>query len=342
MIKVLIVDDSLSAQNILRHIFSQEKEFQIAGICSNGEEAIDLIDRTKPDVVTLDIHMPIMDGLSLTRYIMEKNPIPIVLCSISFEPKDVGKAFQCLEAGALAALEKPVDIMAPNFKQLAQKLVSTVKLVAGVKVVRRFRRLAKNIEILPEKLPTNNKVKLIVIGASTGGPPVLYELLENLSENVVAPILIVQHIASGFLPGLVDWLQKSTKRRIKLAEEGELIQEQNVYLAPDDRHLGVSNDWRIKLSKAALVNNIRPSVSYLFESVAQTVRGKEVVAILLTGMGKDGAKELKTLKERGALTIIQSRETCVVFGMPGEAAKLGAASLEISPAQMITTLNHAK
>lgn len=340
MIKVLIVDDSLSAQNILRHIFSQDPEIHIVGMCTNGEEAIEVINRTKPDVVNLDIHMPIMDGLSLTRYLMEKNPLPIVLCSISFEPKDVGKAFQCLEAGALAALEKPVDIMAPNFKQLAQKLVSTVKLVAGLKVVRRFRRLAKIVEAPPEKLPSS-KVKLVVIGASTGGPPVLYEILENLSENVVAPILIVQHIASGFLPGLVDWLQKATHRKIQLAEEGVLIQPQNVYLAPDDRHLEVTKEWRLKLSKAPLVNSVRPSVSHLFDSVGQTFRGKDVVAVLLTGMGRDGAKELKILKEKGALTFVQSRETCVVFGMPGEAVKIGAACLELSPAQIVSALNCA-
>jgi two-component system chemotaxis response regulator CheB len=333
MIKVLIVEDSPSAQEFLAHILSSDPAIRVVGLANDGEEALRAVREKRPDVVTMDIHMPKMDGLEATRLIMESVPVPIVIVSASSGAKDVSSTFHALEAGALAVVLRPPGIGHPDHRVTAQELLRTVKLMSEIKVIRRFSHPAKASPPAPPPAsarPAAGKFQLIAIGASTGGPPVLHRILSHLSPNLPVPLLIVQHIGVGFTEGFVDWLSGSSGFPIHIAAHGQPPLPGHGYVAPDGFHLGIAGGPRIVLSNHAPENGLRPSVAYLFRTAAQ-VLGPQAVGVLLTGMGKDGAQELKGLKDKGGLTIAQDEASSIVFGMPGEAVKLGAAMYILPP-----------
>ena len=342
MIKVLIVDDSAVVRDFLAYILSSDLDIQVIGTASNGEEAIQAVRVKHPDVVTMDINMPKMDGFEATRMIMETDPLPIVIVSASWDPKEVGKTFRAMEAGALAAVQKPVGVMHPDFKHHAKELIQTVKLMSEVKVIRR-RPPLKFKKDLPIMSPIHGpafgvtEIQAVAIGASTGGPPAIGAILSSLPENFGAPLLIVQHIAPGFSQGFADWLADSCCFPVKIAEQGESPLAGHAYVAPDHFHMGIGLDGRIALSDKAPENGLRPSVSHLFRSVAAAF-GKSAVGVLLTGMGKDGANELKLMKEKGAITIAQDEASCVVYGMPAEAINIGAAQYVLPPVKIAAAL----
>ena len=335
MIKVLIVEDSPVVKELLTHILSSDPDIQVIGTASNGEEAIKMVRDKRPDVVTMDVQMPKMDGFEATRTIMETTPTPIVIVSASWDPKEVEKTFRAMEVGALAAIEKPVGVSHPDYQRLTKELIMTVKLMSEVKVVRRQSRIKHGKGIptglaVSDLIPSTTDVKAVVIGASTGGPQVLGTILSGLPKDFSAPLLIVQHIAPGFIHGFTDWLANSCRFPVKIASQGEFPLPGHAYIAPDDVHMGMDTSGRIVFEGNSPENGLRPAVSYLFRSVAK-VYGKNIVGVLLTGMGKDGAKELKMMKEKGAITIAQDEESCVVYGMPGEAVNLNAATYVLSP-----------
>lgn len=341
MIKVLIVEDSPVLLALLEHILSSDPEIHVIGTANNGLEALKRLTRMKPDVVTMDIHMPEMNGYEATRKIMETHPVPIVIVSASYTSEDLDKPFRALEAGAVAVVEKPAGMGHPDFEDAAKKLVETVKLMSEVKVVRRWSRLrpAENAASRPgvELKQTTPDIKCVAMGASTGGPPVLQIILAGLSKDFPVPVFIVQHIAAGFIQGLVDWLGQATGLPIHIASHGEYFLPGHVYFAPDGFQMTVESGGRIALSKDGTGNGLRPSVSCLFRSVAK-VFGSNAVGVLLTGMGNDGAEELKLMKEKGAVTIVQDKSSSVVHGMPGEAIKLGAATHVLPPDRIAATL----
>ena len=342
MIKVLIVEDSQVVRDFLTYILSSDPDIQVIGTASNGEEAVKAVEDKKPDIVTMDINMPKMDGFEATRIIMETNPIPIVLVSASWDPKEVEKTFLAMDAGALAAVRKPVGIAHPDYKDQAKELIQTVKLMSEVKVIRRQSRIKRGKGIpaglaVNDLIPSTTDVKVVAIGASTGGPPVIAAIISGLPKDFRVPLLIVQHIAPGFVQGFADWLTNSTGFPVRIAAQGESPLSGHAYVAPDGVHMGMNTSGRIALVKSEPENGLRPSVSYLFRSVAE-VFGKNIVGVLLTGMGKDGAYELKMMKEKGAITIVQDRESCVVYGMPGEAVNLNAATYVLSPPKIAELL----
>jgi two-component system chemotaxis response regulator CheB len=349
MIKVLIVEDSQVVREFLTYVLSSDPDIQVIGTASNGEEAIKMISDKSPDVVTMDINMPKMDGFEATRIIMETTPTPIVIVSASWDPEEVQKTFRAMEAGALAAVRKPVGVAHPDYKDQAKELIQTVKLMSEVKVVRRHSRIkhGKGISAglaVKDLIPLTTDVKIVAIGASTGGPPVIETILSRLSKDSCAPLLIVQHIAPGFVQGFADWLANSCRIPVKIATRHEFPLPGHAYIAPDGVHMGMDTSGRIVFEGSEPENGLRPAVSYLFRSVAN-VFGKNIVGVLLTGMGKDGAKELKMMKEKGAITIAQDEESCVVYGMPGEAVNLNAATYVLSPpkiAELLAGLLKAK
>lgn len=338
MIKVLIVDDSKVVQELLIHIFSYDPEIKVLGVASSGIEAIELTHLLKPDVITMDFHMPEMNGSEATRIIMETIPTPIVIVSGSISTNDVSHSLKLLEDGALAVVLRPPGIYHPDHLNSSREMIQTVKLMSEIKVVKVFSRQRRlritSAEEKKTEIKRGHDFQLIAIGASTGGPVALQKILSTLPKELPVPILIVQHIAAGFVKGFVEWLSTSSVIPLKVASDGEILKSGTGYIAPDGFHMGIKKGACIVLSNLPPENGLRPSVDFLFRSVAEVI-GSNAIGILLTGMGKDGAVELKTMREAGAVTIAQDSETSIVFGMPGEAIKIGAAE-HILPIEKIS------
>jgi two-component system, chemotaxis family, protein-glutamate methylesterase/glutaminase len=337
MIRVLVVEDSPTVREFLIQILRSDPAIEVVGTAETGEEALEAVERLRPDIITMDIHMPKMNGFDATRRIMETHPIPIVIVSGAADATDTAKAFRAIESGALAVLSKPAGLGHPDHQQSTAELVRTVKLMSEVKVVRRWPRCRPPEEVPETSLcqgirlrTTQSHPGIVAIGASTGGPPVLQTILAALPKNFPIPVLIVQHIAAGFTQGLVEWLAQSSSLSVHIPTHGQSVLPGHVYVAPDGLHMAVGADGRIQLRSDEPENGLRPSVACLFRSVAKAY-GPSAVGVLLTGMGKDGAWELKLMKEQGAVTIAQDWETSVVHGMPGEAIRIEGATYVLSP-----------
>lgn len=339
MIKVLVVEDSPIVREFLVHILGADPDIRVVGTAQDGEDAIEAVQRLRPDVVTMDIHMPKLDGLEATRRIMETDPRPIVIVSGSTDPREVATTFGAMEAGALAVLRRPAGIGHSDHEATTRELVQTVKLMSEVKVVRRWpRRVAPGPRQARMSLVREPaQVRIVALGASTGGPPVLHTILRGLPKDFPLPLVIVQHMAAGFIQGFVDWLGHSSGLPVRLATHGEPMLPGHAYVAPDGRQMKLARGGRIALTLDEPENGLRPAVSCLFRSVAE-VYGGDSLAGLLSGMGRDGAQELKLLKERGAVTFVQDKDSSVVHGMPGEAIKLDAALLVLPPEKIAPLL----
>ncbi len=340
MIKVLVVDDLPVVRDFLTHILDNDPRIEVIGTASNGKEAIAAVREKKPDVVTMDVHMPIMDGFQATRIIMETAPLPIIIVSGSVDPHEVSMTFRAVEAGAVAFVARPAGIGHPDHEKSVKALLQNVKAMSEVRVVcRRFQpALADTFPAASQKAarPETSAPRVVAIGASTGGPVVIKRILSSLPRNFPVPVLIVQHMASGFTTGFVEWLALSSAIPVKLAEHGETLHPGLAYVAPEGFDLLVA-DARITLRQGDSGNGHCPAVSPLFRSVAEAY-GKKAVGILLTGMGEDGAKELLLMRERGAVTLAQDRESSIVYGMPGVAEKLDAATRILPPDSIIEEL----
>jgi len=330
-IKVLVVDDSQVTRMLLVHVLGYDPDIQVIGAANHGQATLDFLNAggIRPDVVLMDINMPCLDGFEVIRRIMETQPLPIVICTATADPQELTVAFRSVEAGVLACVERPVGLGDADFEPRVRNLIQTIRLMSEIKVVRRWPRP----RLIPAPAPTGDVskssaasagIRLIGIGASTGGPLVLQTILAGLPNHFPAPLLIVQHIAPGFLPGMVEWLNQTAGLQVQIAAHGVNPLPGHAYIAPDDFHLGVGVGGHMILTRAAPESGLRPAVSYLFRSLAETC-GANAVGVLLTGMGKDGALELKRMRERGACTIAQDRNSSIVHGMPGEAIELGAA-----------------
>ncbi len=341
-INVLVADDSRVTRMLLVYLLQADPQIRVIGAVNDGQAALDFARANKPDVIVMDIHMPNLDGFEATRLIMETQPVPIIICSATTDTKEVVITFRMMEAGALACVQKPVAREHVDFERLAANLLETVKLMSEV----RLRYMAavrcppgtppRLVELTPrlvEVTPASPRIALVGIGASTGGPPVLQTILSSLARDFSGALLIVQHVARGFLPGMVEWLNQTTGLPVHVASHGTVPLPGHAYLAPDDFHMGIGAGGRILLAGGEPENGLRPAVSYLFRSLAE-MHGPDAVGVLLTGMGRDGAAELKLMRDHGAVTIAQDRESSVVHGMPGAAIELGAA-IHILPADKI-------
>jgi len=353
-IRVLIAEDSAVARELLVSIMQSTPELQVVGTARNGAEAIRLAKRLKPDVIAMDVHMPEMDGLEATRQIMTEIPCPIVIVSASILKSERNLTFDALKSGALSVLEKPTMYDPP---EVHAHLVRQLKLMSEIKVVRRWRESAGGSNASPQSAtgsPTLKRddkskndaaarshtqrlgtagVKVVAIASSTGGPGVLAQILRQLPADFPVPILIVQHITPGFGAGLASWLNQQAHLEVRLARQADKLQAGQVLIAPDNHHLLVNSMGHISLSQEPPYQGLRPAADYLFNSVAR-VYGETAIGVILTGMGGDGAEGLRTLRETGAHTIAQDKDSCVVFGMPAVAIELGAIE-QVLPAQKI-------
>jgi len=338
LIKVLIVDDSLVSRTYLAYILGQQPGITVVGHATDGESALRQAELLRPDVITMDLLMPGMDGIQATAHIMERVPTPIVIVTTTFSKGDVEKTFQAMAVGAVAIIEKPRAMGTPDGDRMVRETVATVKAMATVPVVRRKKRTpAPPVTAQPVLVPAISAIDIVGIGASTGGPPALQTILSQLPAGFPVPILIVQHIAAGFVEGMVEWLQHTCPLKVLLARSGDIPRAGSVYIAPDGNHLEYSRNGTLMLSAGPADFGLRPSVARLFASLAVNC-GPKAVGVLLTGMGRDGAEDLKKMRDSGCVTFAQDAESSVVHGMPGEAIRLGAAQYVMPPLEIAAAL----
>jgi two-component system, chemotaxis family, protein-glutamate methylesterase/glutaminase len=336
-IRVLVVEDSLTIRRRLCEILAADPELEVIGEAEDGKRAIELCQALRPDVVTLDMVMPVMSGLTATEYIMAYVPTPILIVSASTNRGELFKTYDALAAGALDVLEKPtVDDVGATWER---RFLAAVKLIARIKVITHPRarlgapRPASDVQGSPPERPAasrrvdppSRRHRLVAFGASTGGPAAIVTLLRALPRGMPVPVLFVLHIDEPFGAAFAEWLENQTAHRVSYARDGELIDSLRgqVIMAPPGRHLTVAAG-RVHLNNDPPRHSCRPSVDVLFESLAAD-RGAAVLACLLTGMGRDGAAGLLAIRRAGGLTFAQDEGTSVVYGMPREAALLGAA-----------------
>ena len=322
-IKVLVVEDSLTVRSELAEIVGGDPELELVGVAQDGKEAIELCRRHRPDVISMDMVMPVMSGLAATEYIMAHFPTPILVVSSSDNRGELYQTYDALAAGAVDVMEKQTGREAGE--QWERGYCAALKLVSRIRVITHPRG---KLAILPT--PSENRgaqrYSLAAIGASTGGPGAILDVLSGLPDSFTLPILFVLHISEPFGSAFADWLDGQIARRVAFAKDGDLVSAAagQVVMAPPGQHLGV-RDGRLRLSLEPERHSCRPSVDELFESVARDY-GASACGALLTGMGRDGAEGLLKIRQAGGLTVAQDEASSVIYGMPREAALIGAAT----------------
>jgi len=341
-VRVLLAEDSPTARHHLADMINQTPGMRVIGEARDGAEVLALAEELKPDVISMDIRMPRIDGLEATRQIMARCPTPIVVVSALLDA-DIDLSFRALQAGALAVVEKPPARHDPTFHDKQRQLTTTLAAMAGVHVVRRWenapgRNTVKEASELT--LQATVRPELIAIGASAGGPSALSTLLKGLPSDLPVPLVVVQHMLDEFIPGLARWLSDGSPVPVRVAADGLALEPGVVYLSPGTAHLTIARRGQKLVAELIYEQGpqrYRPSVDILFQSVAD-VCGQAGIGLLLTGMGDDGAAGLLAMREAGARTLSQDKTGCTVFGMPAAAIELGAAEQVVPLSRLSTVL----
>jgi len=330
-VRVLVADDSPTIRHYLKAIINDTDNMTVVGEARDGKDVVDLVHELEPDVISMDINMPRVDGLEATRQIMSEKPTPVVVVSGLVE-SDIELSMKALEAGALAVVEKPPDRKNPEFEAKRKHLVNTIRAMAGVSVVSRKRKrhpMPDGQQYSDTSKPVTgrlSKPEIIGIGASTGGPSAIHRVLKDFPADIPIPIVVVQHMPHEFLQGMTRWLQRSTRLNIKIAESGEQLMPGWVYIAPGTAHMTVrrqNEKLLVRLIKDRGNPQYQPSINMLFNSLATTC-ASNAIGVILTGMGDDGASGLLAMKQAGAKTFAQDEQTSTVYGMPNAALMCGA------------------
>ncbi len=326
---MLIVEDSMLISKIIKDCIQQESDMEVVGIATNGLLAVEMTRELKPDLITMDIIMPELDGIEATKRIMSTTPTPIIIISSHLDG-EIYNTFKALEAGALTAIPKPKDINNANFQRKQQYIVKTIRAMSEIKLSKRREKQnpsIKKTEISKENY--NKKYDIIALGCSTGGPGALKTIFSALPEDFNLPIVVVQHIGLGFGGALATWLDQFTKLKVKIADDNERLQPGVIYVSPDSVHLTIrqsriNKSYNINLLDTPEVGGFKPSINVLFDSLASYTQGN-VIAGLLTGMGQDGAEGLLNLRHKKCRTFVQDAASSVIFGMPKAALDKNAA-----------------
>lgn len=332
MIRILIADDSELTRVVLRDLLSEDPDIEIAGEVSDGRSAVEQTAKLEPDLVIMDVMMPVMGGLEAVAEIMADTPTPILMLSANTDPDDSRGAFAAIKLGALDVMDKPTGVVTEAFAQIASQLVAKVKSLSRIRVIHHYRAQRPKIEKTTASLPTGPR-RILAIGASTGGPKAVLHLLQLLPKDLSASVLIVQHIAEGFAPGFADWLDRESALPVRLAEPGLELQAGMVLVAPNNAHLTLQSN-RVALEQSPPLHNCRPAVDAMFLSLVDQGVAAETVAVILTGMGIDGAAGLEALQSSGAYTIAQDEASCAIFGMPKAAIERGAVT-QVLPLEQV-------
>ena len=331
-IKVLNIDDSAFIRKLLRDILSTDKDFATIDQAKNGKEALELIQKNDYDVITLDIEMPILDGISTLKEIMKAKAIPVVMLSSSTK-QGAKITLDALELGAVDFITKPQNIFLINENELKSDIIDKIKSATKVNLnimktphICSFQKKMQTKQV-SNSLNSQSVKTIIAIGTSTGGPRALHEVIPNISANINAPILIVQHMPKGFTKSLADRLNTVSNINVKEAEDGDILKNGFAYVAPGGQHMKIKqiglDKFKIYLEDSENISGHKPSVDAMMLSILENPV-KEVIAVIMTGMGNDGAKGMERLKvEKKAKTIAEDEKTCVVFGMPKSAIETG-------------------
>ena len=372
MIRVLIADDSAFMRKVLSDLFKSQDDFEVVGTAANGQDAIEKVQKFQPDVLTLDVIMPVMNGLDALAVIMEQCPLPVIMVS-STTQKGTNETIRALALGAVDFVSKAGGAIS-KIDSIKDELLSKCRMAAKAHVRKSFaisnplvytpkngEQSGRRIEIVrrrttpglaPKPRPTISHMpatdmpvkkiipgtgkKLVVIGTSTGGPQALQTVITRLPGNLPCGVVVVQHMPAGFTKSLADRLNSISAIAVKEAENDEIIRAGQVYIAPGDFQLRIApasaTERKIVLTKEPRVGNHRPAVNVMFDSAAQF--GKDLVSVIMTGMGADGCEGMKKIKATGGYSIAQNESTCVVYGMPKAVVDAGLAD-EIKPLEKI-------
>jgi len=341
-IRVLVVDDSAFMRKVISEMIEKDGELELAGIARNGEDAILKLNELKPDVITLDVEMPKMNGLEALEKIMELRPTPVIMLS-SLTQAGTDITINALAKGAIDFVPKPGGAISLNIREVQNEIIQKIKMANRVNLDQINCLNSSQKKVLATKKNSRSEscildFPIILIGTSTGGPKALHKVIENLPAHINASILIVQHMPAGFTKSLAQRLNNLTSLHVKEAEDSEIIKPGYVYIAPGNYHMElelIMSQPHIRLHQGPLVTGHRPSVDALFNSVAQTGINK-ATAVIMTGMGHDGRDGLVKLKKNGCKTIAEAEETCIVYGMPKSAVETGCVD-KIVPLNNIAT-----
>ena len=340
-IRVLVVDDSAFMRKVISDMISSDLDLEVVGTAKNGEEALQMIVSLRPNVVTMDVEMPKMDGLTALKQIMEVSPMPVIMLS-SLTTNGAVETLKALDYGAFDFITKPTSLIKVSTPEIRDELISKIKIASRTKISKptftvRQPRVTQSIQRDEYSSPSiiNRKTKfkkLIAIGTSTGGPRALQDVIPLIPRDIDAGILIVQHMPPGFTKSLAERLDGMSQIQVKEAEDGDVIYAGVAYLAPGDSHIKVTKQagqFVIKLDNGERVSGHKPSVDAMMYSIA-ALNDKNVIGVIMTGMGADGADGLKLVKERSGFVIAQDEDSCVVFGMPKSTIKLGVVDKVVS------------
>lgn len=339
MIRVLLVDDSPSVRAVLKRFFRKTRDIEVVGEAADGAEAVQAVIDLQPHVVVMDLQMPVLDGYEATERIMAVRPTPIVVLSSRANRNQMQIAFEAMRRGAIEVLPKPEDT--PSWQLLAESLPEMVRTVAQARALAQPRRPRMASVVRPTVAAAGGmpeEMRWVAIGASTGGPAAIRELLDEVPADAPVGFLIVQHIASGFELGFADWLNKELPFDVRLAQDGETLRRGSVRLAPGGAHLRLEGGGLLRLDlDTPARRGHRPSCDEMFLSAAEHCP-RQVAGVLMTGMGSDGVEGLLALRQAGGITLAQDEASSVVFGMPRVAVERGAADVALPPRELARAL----
>lgn len=345
-IKIIMVDDSPVVLHIYRKLLAAFPGIEVLATFTSATDALEAIPVLQPDVITTDFHMPKMNGLEFINELMDRFPKPVLVISSSVQQTgDEETIFALLEAGAVDVFPKPMIQVEDEFRKTGIALAKKLSIISGVLTIRRRKKnhyaVNHSFELLNGIPSSLAGYKMVSIGASTGGPQVLTSIFQNIRGDFPLPVVCVQHISEGFIAGLVEWLDNNSPLQVKFAVDGEFPENGTVYFPPEDNHLKFAQNGKFLLEQTPPKNGHRPSVDETFHSAA-AVFGSKNIAVLLTGMGSDGAEGMKAIRGRGGFTIAQDEQSCTVYGMPRVAVETGGADISLDPRGIIEFLNNLK
>ncbi len=337
-IRLVVVDDSPAVRDILRAMVEVDDGIRIVGEAGTGKEAVEMTHSRRPDVILMDVRMPEMDGIEATARIMASRPTPIIVFSYHTGSAEARESIDILAAGALDVMAKPDLASEEAVRACSLELRKKIRIASRMAVVRHIRPVFPGCgEGYPSGRDNSRRFRMVGVGASTGGPGALRELFSNLPASFGMPVLVVQHITAGFTEGFSEWLQQYTPLPVRIAKASEKAVPGTILLAPEGRQMEVLPDGVVSVVSRMSDGVHLPSADALLASVASSFR-EDAVGVLLTGMGADGAEGLLKIRQAGGRTYAQNEESCVVFGMPAEAIRRGAAAEVLDPASIAESL----